>query len=349
MREGISIKKSPHRIQWKIVLPILLLLLVGLALILFDRDRITQILVQADWKVLPGALLFVVLSNTLVSISYVILARTIGIQIARFELGLIFYVTNVMNRLVRSGGAAGYSLRYVLMKPYGVGLNDVLNSSFIHFLLGSLIMLAAFPLVIIYTLITLPVSDGMRFALIFLALVGVLAGLGIILVVFSDQLRSSIARLIIWLGVKAAHRDISVLVNEHSQRAAWAVTALRRDRRRFAVVMLLLFGEWSTNVIILNYCMEAFGPVLSLGGAALIYVISTTAGVLTALPGGIGIQEGMMTSLAVLQGSSFEQAVLAAILYRILLTFLPYLLSFVLYPYLLKARSAAVAPSDLQI
>jgi uncharacterized protein (TIRG00374 family) len=323
------------------------MLLVGLALILFDRDRIIQILAQADWKVLPGALLFIVLSNTLSSISYVILARGLGIPIARFELGLIFFVTNMMNRLVRSGGAAGFSLRYLLMKPYGVGLNDVLNSSIIHFILGSLIMLGAIPVVVIFSLLTLPISEGLRFVLIFLALFGVITGLGVALVIFNDRLRSTIPRILIWLGEKVVHREFSNPINEYSQRVTWAVTTLRHDWRRFAMVMFLLFGEWYTNIIILNYCMDAFGPALSLGGAALIYVISTTAGVLTALPGGIGVQDGMMATLAVLQGSSFEQAVLAAILYRILFTFLPYLFSVGLYPYILKTRSAIVAPSDL--
>ena len=346
LREENSIKKSLYQSQWKIVLPSLLLLLVGLALILFDRDRIIQILAQANWKVLPGALLFVILSNSLVSVSYVILARALGISIPRFELGLIFYVTNVLNRLVRSGGAAGFSLRYLLMKPYGVELNDVLNSSFIHFLLGGLIMLGALPVVVIYTLLTLPVSEGLFYVLIFLALFGVFAGIGVVLAVFSDRFRSSIGRIIIWLAEKITRREYSSRINAYSQRAALAVSTLRQDWRRVSLVMLLLLGEWSTNVILLNYCMEAFGPALSLSGAAVIYVVSTTAGVVTAWPGGVGIQEGMITSLAVLQGSSFEQAVLAAILYRILLTFLPYLLSFLLYPYLLKASFAIDTPSE---
>ena len=61
------------------------------------------------------------------------------------------------------------------------------------------------------------------------------------------------------------------------------------------------------------------------------------------------IQEAIITSLVVLQGGSFEQAVLSAILYRILQTFLPYLLSFAFYPRLLRINQNAIKPTDVRI
>ena len=291
-------------------------------------------------------MLFVILSNFLVTASYIILARLSGIRMGELDLGLIFFVTNVMNHLVRSGGVAGFSLRYIMMKSHGVSLNDVLNSSLIHFLLGSLIMLGMLPLMILYILASSPVSGVMTPLLIFLALIGVLMGLGVISILFSERLRLSIARLVVWLGKKVGRRDITPVVDDYSQRAAWMVSALRRDRKGFTLVMLLLVGEWIANVIVLNYCLKAFGSAISFGGTAAIYVIATTAGGITSLPGGIGVQEALFTSLAVMQGSSFEQALLAALLYRIMLTFLPYLFSFALYPRLLKMESREGMTSD---
>jgi len=339
---------SGRKIQWKIILPILALLLFGLGLILFDRDRILQILNEADWKVLPGALIFLACSNALVSFSYVILAPLVGIPISWSNLGLIFFVTNAMNRMVRSGGAAGFSLRYLMMKPYGVGLTDVLNSSFLHFLLGSLIMLGSFPVVVIYILVTLPVTASMIPVWIFLAVIGVLLCLGLAYMLFSERLLSTAARLAVWLGKKVARRDVKALVEEYTQRTTWAVNALRRNRKGFSAVMLLLFGEWLANAVVLGYCLKAFGAGLSFGGVAAIYVVASMLGAFTTHPGGIGVQEVIMTSLAVLQGFSFEQAVLAAILYRILQTFLPYLVSFVFYPSLLKADPAGVKASNIR-
>jgi len=153
-----------------------------------------------------------------------------------------------------------------------------------------------------------------------------------------------VARLAVWLAGRVARRDVHELVDVYTERAAGAVAALRRDRWRLILVMLLLLGEWIANVIVLGFCMKAFGVELPFFATASVYVIATLGGVITALPGGIGVQEGLVTSLAVLQGASFEQAVLGAVLYRILQTFLPYLLSIGFYPRLLKAAPAEICP-----
>jgi uncharacterized protein (TIRG00374 family) len=257
---------------------------------------------------------------------------------------LIFFVTNALNRLVMSGGVAGFSLRYMMMKPYRVGFNDVLNSSLIHFLLGSLIMLGMLPLVIVYILVTLPVPAVLFPVLVFLALVGALLGLGAAFMLFSERLRLRAGPLVARLVKKLIRRDITSSIDGYIQRTDTAIAALRHDPVSFSLVLLLFLGDWTANVVALNYCLDAFGPSLPFIGAATIYVIATTAGGITSLPGGIGIQEGMFTSLAVMYGSTLEQAALAAILYRILLTFSPYLISLLFYPHLLKARATQIAP-----
>lgn len=318
-------------------------------MIWYDRDQVIQILAQADWQALPGALLFIALSNFLVALSYITLARRLGIHIGNLELGVIFFVTNALNRLVMSGGVAGFSLRYMMLKPFRIGLNDVLNSSLIHFLLGSLIMLGMLPLVIIYIVFTLPVPAVLFPVLVLLALVGTLLGLGAAFIIFNDRLRLRIGPLVARVVRKFTGRDVTQSIDNYLRRTASAVAALRRDPVSFSLVLLLFLGEWIANVVALNFCLDAFGPSLSLIGAATIYVIATTAGGITSLPGGIGIQEGMFTSLAVLYGSTLEQAALAAILYRILLTFLPFLVSIVLYPRLLKPGKAQAASADVQV
>ncbi len=327
----------------------LILLVLGLVVILLDRERILVILNDADWRFIPGAIIFVALSNGMVSLSYVILARQVGIRMGSRELGDAFFVTNVMNRLVRSGGAAGFSSRYLLMKQYDVSLKDVLNSSFMHFLLGGLIMLAMLPPAVVYILLTLTLPQSTVGLLIALAVLGLVMGIAAAGVLFSEPLRRQMGRLAVWLAGRVARRDVHELVEDYTQRADWAVAALRRDRWRFFLIMLLLLGEWIANVIVLGFCLKAFGIGLPFSGTAAVYVIATLGGVFTALPGGIGVQEGLVTSLAMLQGASFEQAALGAILYRILQTFLPYLLSIGFYPRLLKSPPAEIRPSDGRI
>jgi len=204
-----TIHNPVQKINWNILAPVLLMLLLGLVLILFDRERIVEILRQADWKYLPGALCFVACSHILVSISYVVLAPLAGIKMPVFELAATFFVTNILNRLVRSGGAAGFTMRYWIMKPYGNHLTDVLNSSFIHYLLCSLIMLALFPIAIIYILVTQPVTAAKQ---IMNERGVVLMGFSAASVLFNSRLRALIAKMAVWLVKKIARRDISPLV-----------------------------------------------------------------------------------------------------------------------------------------
>jgi uncharacterized protein (TIRG00374 family) len=261
----------------------------------------------------------------------------VGIRVERLNLGKTYFVTNAMNRVIGSGGAAGFSLRYLLLKPYGVGLNDVLNSSFIHFLLSTLIMFGMLPLMIIYILINLPVSTDIVPVLIILGLIGVIMELCIVLIIFNERFRLAVGRQAIWLGLKIVRRDFAPVINEFTQRSTTMVTALKQNSSRFSIVVLLLFGEWAANIMILRSCLNALGPRLSFVGAASLYVLGTMVGGSSGLPGGIGVQEAIMTSLAILQGANFEQAALAAILYRVLQAFLPFLISIAFYPRLLKA------------
>ncbi|MEI2691160.1 MAG: lysylphosphatidylglycerol synthase domain-containing protein [Anaerolineae bacterium] len=53
-------------------------------------------------------------------------------------------------------------------------------------------------------------------------------------------------------------------------------------------------------------------------------------------PGGLGVQEGSMSGIYALFGVPFQQAVLAAILFRVLYYFVPYLFSLSLYRRLLR-------------
>ncbi len=335
--------------HWKIMLPVLVLLALGMALILHNRAEVVQVLGEADWRFVPGALFFMFCSHFLVSLSYVILARQVGIEMDGWGLGAAFFITNVMNRLMRGGGAAGFSLRYLILNQFGVDLNDVLNSSFIHFLLGALIMLAMLPLAVIYILFALPLPLSTNLLMLVLAGIGLLMGFGAVSVLFSERLRRGAARLAVWVVRKAVRRDVSEWVDPYTRRTAWAVNAMRRDPGRLSLVLLLLLAEWAANVVVLGYCLRSFGVAMDFGGSAAVYVVATFAGVISALPGGIGVQEGLVTSLAVLGGASLEQAALGALLFRVLQTFLPFLLSFGFYPRLLRAGQAAASPSDVKI
>jgi uncharacterized membrane protein YbhN (UPF0104 family) len=53
------------------------------------------------------------------------------------------------------------------------------------------------------------------------------------------------------------------------------------------------------------------------------------------VPGGFGVQETSMAGIYALLGVSFERALLAAILFRVIVDFIPFFISLVIYRRLL--------------
>jgi uncharacterized membrane protein YbhN (UPF0104 family) len=64
--------------------------------------------------------------------------------------------------------------------------------------------------------------------------------------------------------------------------------------------------------------------------------IGVSAGNISMIPGGLGIQEASMAGVYSILGTPFAQAVLASILFRVVYDFVPFLLSLALYGWLLR-------------
>ena len=86
------------------------------------------------------------------------------------------------------------------------------------------------------------------------------------------------------------------------------------------------------------FCFYALGYLLNFGDLIAGFVIGIVSGVLSMIPGGLGIQEGSMAGIFTLLGSTFEQAILASILFRVVYYILPYIVSLVLTYWLLHTK-----------
>src|SRR5512136_1770450 len=129
---------------------IVALLLLGIAIVAADWQRMRQVLSEANWLYLPFVLLFTFLSYGFYSYSYAVVAQMMGIPMRKLELSEVCFISNVVNHVVTTGGVVGYSVRYLLMSMYGVAFKDVLSSSMFHVYLTGLDMLTILPLAFIY-------------------------------------------------------------------------------------------------------------------------------------------------------------------------------------------------------
>ncbi len=331
-----------HRL---ITLFILTITVLGVVLVALDWQDMRQVLTDADWRYLPLVLFFTFLSYAFYSYAYAFVSQMLGIPMRKRELAEVCFISTVVNHVLTSGGVVGYSLRYLLMKMYNVTLKDVLTSSFLHYYLTSLDMLTFLPICFIYLMLNAAVPRGAAIALGLMTLLFSLLLILITLLVVFPSRRRPIINLLAHLGRRILRRDFSTWLNQFDDTLTCGTKAFRHKPTVLVWVMLLTLLDFSCSIIAMGYVFEALGPPVSAGALVTGYVIGIMAGLLSMVPGGFGVQEGSMAGIYSLLGVQFEQAVLAAILFRILYYLLPYFLILPFYNRL-RRRAARQVPGE---
>lgn len=310
---------------------VILLALLGLLVIVLDWKEIRQVLTQANWALVPVALLFAGLSYLCMSFAYAVANRIFDVAMPLGELALIGFVSQVLNHLLSSGGAAGYSVRFLTMGRKGVSAQDILAASFFHFYFTSLGMLALLPAGLFYVFARHPLSPGLTRAVGLGAVLLVMIFILGTLVVFVQPVRGWIMRLISRAAAKVTRRNVQVPLDEFEATVARGVSASRQHPAQLLVMLVLVTADWTFSLVAMYFCFDALGDPLKLGVLTTGYAIGVLAGVLSMIPGGLGVQEGSMAGIYALLGVPLQTAILAAILFRVVYYFIPYLVSLGLY------------------
>ncbi len=313
-----------------------LVMLLGLVFIALERDALRRAISEASWGPLPLALATTALSYLCISLSFARVCRLLRVEMSTRDLMGVGFISVVLNHLVASGGAAGYSVRYALMSRHGVSFSRTLAVSILHFVLISLVMIGMLPVGVVYLVTHAAISAGVARLLTTGALL-LIVGDGLLIgLVASSPLRSRV-----FAALEAAAR--SILKREIGEKLAPVDAALlegtRALRRRpiELVRLYLLFGiDWAASAATLWLSFRALGVSLAPGALISGFVIGLVTGVASIVPGGLGVQEGTMAGIFSLLGVDFERAVLAAVSYRAVFFIVPYLISLGLYQRLLR-------------
>lgn len=330
-------EEQPRLMTGRVLIGAILLLgLVAGVFVTMDAERMREVLTQADWRAIPAALLFTAISYLATGYLFARISRMMGIKMGVRDLTEIGFTTAALNHVLTSGGVAGYSVRYLLMRENGVKLKDVLAASALHYYLTSLLMLAALPVAFTYLLFNASMALG-----VVIGLAAVTVVVSVIFIIASGLIfvRSMRTVVLDWIGrlVKTvAKQDISENLENFDFALTRAVTLLRQRPLEFALAILLVATDEVSSAIVLWFCFTALGPSVLAGEVMAGYVIGIMSGVVSLVPGGLGVQEGSITGVFSLFGTPIEQAVLAAVLFRLIFFILPYLVSFLFFGRLMR-------------
>jgi uncharacterized protein (TIRG00374 family) len=105
---------------------------------------------------------------------------------------------------------------------------------------------------------------------------------------------------------------------------------------------MLVVGDWVCMVAVLGFCFDALGNPIEPAVLLIGFVVGIAVGLLSMIPGGLGVQEGSMAAVYALLGVPLGQAVLAAILFRVVYYFAPFLVSLGFYRRLMGETTSLI-------
>ena len=322
-------KKSPNfRI---IVFTIIALVLLTVLFVVLDWQKVKQLEGKWDLRLILLVELFTAASYACLSYGFVIVGNIFGIHAGRrrlFEVGL---VSTAMNNILAFFGAAGHSLRLLLLERRGTTKANILAASIFHSYLSNIMMFILLPVGLFYLIISHKISGG---SAIGVGLVVVLLALFLVIataILFRDSLRGRILHIIKRLWHFIIRRDITPFINDLDNSLTLGLSSLRKHRAMFAITLCLMIANWVFTVFALWACFHALGNDVNPGLVLAGFGIGVSMGNISMIPGGLGVQEASMVGIYVLMGIPLELAVLASILFRVLFDFIPFFISLGFY------------------
>jgi uncharacterized protein (TIRG00374 family) len=326
-------------IQRAALIFVVLFLIVGALIIALDWKEMRQIIGQADWLLLAPSLFFTGLSYICLSISFAMVFCVFGIKQEFSHLLRIGFVSNVASYLINIGGAAGLSLQYVLLKRRGLATEDILAPSLFQFYFSGLTMIVLLLVSLLYILFSRQLSSGATLGISFA--IGILVLLLVIasIVIFSSRARGFLLRNIARVVHFLIRRKIDIQLNDFDNAMSHGVTIIRHRPRVLSILLLVALGDWAGTIAGLWFCFASLGTFLGVGTLITGFSLSITAGFMSMVPGGLGVQDGSMVGIYSLLGVPVKIAIVAAILFRIVYYFAPFLISLGFYRGLLRESS----------
>jgi uncharacterized protein (TIRG00374 family) len=249
----------------------------------------------------------------------------------------IMFISYTINFIVSSGGWAGIAIRSFLLRhekvPYSVTIpisfaqNTIFNLVLACVSFGGLIFLREHPEFV----------GGSReiWVLVFmLGLVAVVAGM--ILLFFNKGLRKWFLRIMIVLGYWVGRTFLKKKSNRHRlveirNNFENTIQFLHRGWGQLLVVLFWVSMDWSFTALTLFFCFRAVGVPLPLGLLLVGFTVMFLTSTINPVPAGLGISEVALAGTFKLLGVSFEQTLVAALLFRLVFFLLPMAVSTALY------------------
>lgn len=251
---------------------------------------------------------------------------------------------NFVNHVFPSGGVAGFTYLGYRMKHYGIPVARTTLAQSLRFALTFI----SFLILLFFGLFMLSFGDSssgvtlfIGLSIAFLTLFGTMLGVFII----SDETRikaftaflPKLINAVIKPFKKKRNNTIDVDKVEHLFGELHTdYKELMKDRKKLKYPFMWALLVNISEVLTIYLAYLALGQVVNPGAVILAYSVASFAGLVSVLPGGIGVYETLMTTTLAASGVPKALALSATLIYRIftMIIFVP--AGFILYQMALK-------------
>jgi uncharacterized protein (TIRG00374 family) len=303
--------------------------LAGFLVTALDWSEAGRLLASADWRWIVSALLLTAVSYFSEAYGYALVNRWFGIRLPMRDLIEIGVVPSTM--IASVGGLAGHSVRIFLLTRRNIRRSEGVAPSLFHGYFQSLGFFLFIPVGLTYLLLTHPLDTYVAVA------VGIGTGVlapafAITAVVFLyEPVRNRLLELFIVLARRVARIDIRSSIDSYGETLSRGLESLGQRPFAMAVKVAWILVDRLAQFGVLWFCVEALGIQGEVGVVVTGFAIGIVVGVMSMVPGGIGVQEGSMAGIFNLLGMPLEEAIVVSLLFRVVFQLVPLALSMLLY------------------
>lgn len=316
--------------NWKLIVNLVTLLaLVGLVIAIWDQfeqtfDNLFRVNLIALLLLIPVQILNYDAQTRL----YRGLFSLVGNKLSYKNLFKISLELNFVNHVFPSGGVTGISYFGMRMKDQEITAPKATAVQ----LLKLVLLFLSFEILIVFAVVALAVQGQMNSLILLLAgvltTVLVLGTAGFWFIIGSKRRISGFFTYLTRALNKSIHtfrRSTPEMINIEKTRRTFEdlhenYVFMSKDwmRLRRPFVWAMMANVWEVMTIYVVYI--AFGEFINIGAVILAYAVANFAGLVSVLPGGIGIYEGLMTLTLAATGVPSRLSLPVTIMYRVLST-----------------------------
>ncbi len=327
--------------RWKLILNIVTIILL-IALVISTHKQVSETL--DNFARIHAWFLLLMIPVELINYhaqtkQYVYLFATVGNRLKYWPMYRAALELNFVNHVFPSGGVSGFSYFGVRMKS-----DEITGSkaTLVQVMKLALTFLS-FEVLLFVGVVALAIGGHVNNVVMLVAgSVATLAGVGTLLFFFLIDSRARI-NTFFTLATRIINRIIHVVRPHHPEtinitKARLAFDDLHNNYNEFKDNYTQLKAPFwyaflanLTEVMAVYVVFLAFGHAVNIGAVILAYAIANFAGLVSVLPGGVGIYEGLMTATLVATGVPAALSLPVIIMYRIVNTILQIPPGYVLY------------------